>query len=136
MIKLSLIAAAVLCYAMLCCVVQGHSRDLTKTYTTAEDLLLWKNQHAVRVLRLRGSVLLGGFLMEGSLLQQLPAAMPQLHRVELVKMRDLTRQQLSQLVGMGVCREVLVQGCSSITDRDCVGLEEQAAGSVVVEYSL
>jgi hypothetical protein len=114
--------------------LQAH-RSLQKTYTTTEDYLLWRNQSAVRHLRLRGSALLGGFLVEESLLHKLPTAMPDLQLVEVVRAKDLTLQQLSRFVCARSCKRVVVQGCGAISDRDCVELEEAVGTDVAVEYS-
>lgn len=89
----------------------------------------------MRHLRLRGSALLGGFLVEQPLLQQLPAAMPDLHRVEVVRARELTAEQLTRFVAARACRSVLVQGCVAISERDCVQAQDAVGGDVQVEYS-
>jgi hypothetical protein len=114
--------------------LQVH-RNLKTTYTTAEDYLLWRNQSAVSHLRLRGSALLGGFLVKESLLHKLPTAMPELQLVEVVRAKDLTLQQLSRFVCARPCRRVLVQGCGAISDSDCVELEDAVGSDVAVEYS-
>lgn len=111
-------------------------KNLSKTYTTAEDVLLWRNQCSVVTLRVHGSALLGGFLVEPHLLPQLHTAMPALQRVEIVKAKGLVEEQLRRLVRARVCRQVLVQGCgSSISDRVCAEMEADVGG-VAVEYSL
>lgn len=115
--------------------LQVH-KNLPKTYSTSEDLLLWRNQSAVRHLRLRGSALLGGFLVEPGLLEQLPAAMPDLQQVEVVKAHDLTLQQLRCFVEARACRCVLVQGCGGIRDSDCSALQQLVDGVVAVEYGV
>lgn len=114
---------------------QEH-RNLTRTYTTTEDYLLWRNQSSVQLLRLKGSVLLGGFLVEEELLQKLPTAMPQLQRIEVVKAPDVTVDHLRGLVCAGLCRHVVVQGCRGISERDCVQLQEEAGNGVAVDYCM
>jgi hypothetical protein len=105
------------CACVLLCLQVHH--NLPKTYSTSEDVLLWRNQSAVRHLRLRGSAMLGGFLVEESLLQELPKALPCLERVEVVKAHDLTVPTLQRFVEARACRCVLVQGCRDVSARDC-----------------
>jgi hypothetical protein len=109
--------------------------NLPKTYSTAEDVLLWRNLSAVRHLRLRGSAMIGGFLVEESLLQELPKAMPCLERVEVVKAHDLTVPTLQRFVKACACRCVSVQGCRDVSARDCRVLGGVHA-DVEVEFAL
>lgn len=108
-----------------------HSDQWAETYNSAEDVLLWEKQSAVRSLCVRGSAQLGGFLMHAHLLQLLPQKLPQLQRVELVGCDDLLLQQLEALASGGACCSILVQRCS-VTDRDCA-VVEQVTG-VTVDY--
>jgi hypothetical protein len=127
---------------LLLLLLQAH-RNLSKTYTTSEDYMLWCNQSAVTNMRIKGSALLGGFLVQPALLQKLPVAMPLLKRVEVVKAVDLTLQQLRAFVKARVCRHVVVAGCGGrgagrgeIRETDCVEMQEAVGGAVVVEYRM
>lgn len=110
--------------------------NLKNTYTTEEDLLLWQNQRSVQQMRLRGSKLLGGFLVVDRLLALLPSKMPALRCIELAKCSDLTVQELSKLVDSRAAQLVVVYGCAKISERDCVELQRGAADAVVVEYAM
>lgn len=115
--------------------LQVHT-NLPTSYSTSEDFLLWRNQSAVRHMRLRGSVLLGGFLVEEGLLEQLHTAMPGLERVEIVRAQDLTLPTLRRFVETHACRCVVVQGCRGVSARDCRILQELVDGQVEVEFGL
>jgi hypothetical protein len=110
------------------------TRNLEKTYSTEEDVLLWQNQAAVQRLRLRGSRLLGGFLVHQHLLELLPQKLQQLRCIELVKCNDLTLQDLVKLVEVRAARQIVVQRCTHISEKDCVALQKGCGGDVEVVY--
>jgi hypothetical protein len=120
---------------MLLCPLQA-SRNLLKTYSTEEDMLLWQNQAAVQQLRLRGSRLLGGFLVHQHLLELLPQKLQQLRCIELVKCTDLTLQDLAALVQVKAAPRIVVQRCARICERDCVELQAGCSGAVIVDFCM
>jgi hypothetical protein len=109
------------------------TRNLEKTYSTEEDVLLWQNQAAVQHLRLRGSRLLGGFLTHQHLLELLPQKLQQLRCIELVKCNDLMQQDLEKLVEVRAAPQIVVQRCALISEKDCVALQEGCKGEVEVD---
>ncbi|KAF8067163.1 hypothetical protein HT031_002210 [Scenedesmus sp. PABB004] len=116
---------------------QACGANLAQTYDTREDGALWRDQGALRVLRLRGSRLLGGFLAHDDLLAELPAALPRLARLELARMADLTAEDLGKLAAAGAARRITVQGCRGVSARDCARVEAAAGGGaahVAVEF--
>jgi hypothetical protein len=101
--------------------------DLASTYSTEEDALIWRHQASLRSLRLRGSRLLGGFLVHEHLLAMLPVALPRLTSIELVRCFDLTPQHLAALAASGAARTILVDTCRAITGADCRNVAAQLA---------
>lgn len=140
-----------------------RNKDYKTTYTIAEDVLLWQHQSAVQRLRLRGTALVGGMLVDEQLQARMLHSMPCLHHIDLVQLLDLELPQLQRLVaslaaagaasqpgqaGHGVGggaaagwgtggrqRCVLVQGCRGVTARDCRQLQDGTDGQVVVEFA-
>jgi hypothetical protein len=97
-------------------------------------VLLWQNQATVQQLRLRGSRLLGGFLVHQHLLELLPQKLQQLRCIELVKCSDLTLQDVAKLVQVRAATKIVVQRCVRVSERQCVALQEALGGKVVVDH--
>lgn len=99
-------------------------------------MLLWKNQRSLKVLQLNGSAVLGAVMMAERVQQMLPACLPCLQSIQLLRCDDLTTLQLATLVGCRVVKHVLVAGCRQVADRDCVVMQLSARGAVSIEFSL
>ncbi|WIA12621.1 hypothetical protein OEZ85_006278 [Tetradesmus obliquus] len=115
---------------------QASYHSLALRYSTEEDALLWQNQVAVQHLRLRGSRLLGGFLVHQHLLELLQQRLQQLRCIELVKCGDLDLQELAALVTSRAAPRIIVQRCAQITERDCVQLQNGCGNAVAVDYCM
>lgn len=116
--------------------LQASYHSLALRYSTEEDALLWQNQVAVQHLRLRGSRLLGGFLVHQHLLELLQQRLQQLRCIELVKCGDLDLQELAALVTSRAAPRIIVQRCAQITERDCVQLQNGCGNAVAVDYCM
>ncbi|WIA32784.1 hypothetical protein OEZ86_005968 [Tetradesmus obliquus] len=115
---------------------QPSYHSLAMRYSTEEDALLWQNQVAVQHLRLRGSRLLGGFLVHQHLLELLQQRLQQLRCIGLVKCGDLELQELAALVTSRAAPRIIVQRCAQITERDCVQLQNGCGNAVAVDYCM
>ena len=111
-------------------------RNLDKTYSTEEDELIWQHQSGLRNMRLRGTVRLGGFMVHDCMLASMATRLPDLQSIELVKCHDLSFQQLSKLVSTTVSPHILVQGCRNVTARECMYVQDNSQGTVVVDCQL
>lgn len=79
---------------------------------------------------------LGGFLVHGDMLASMPARLPDLRCIELVKCGDLTVEHLRNLVHSKAARRVVVQGCKYISACDCMQLQESSMSVVRVDFEL
>lgn len=70
--------------------------------------------------------------MHEDLLLLLPQKLRQLQAVELVQCDDLLAEHVQVLAGSGAARRLVVDGCSSITDKDCMAIESSAAAVTIV----
>ncbi|KAF8061968.1 dapL [Scenedesmus sp. PABB004] len=113
--------------------ISRDAAELGDTYNSEEDVLLWRRQADLRVVELRGSRLLGGFMVQPPLLSQLARQLPALECVELTRCHDLSALELAALVASRAVPRVVVRDCGGVRDRDCAVMQTCARGAVVVE---
>eukprot|EP00775_Hariotina_reticulata_P001900 gene1900-2234_t len=63
----------------------SKSLDWLATYDWEEDVLLWKNQRSLEVLQLNGSAVLGAVMMAERVQHMLPACLPRLQSIKLLR---------------------------------------------------
>jgi hypothetical protein len=100
-------------------------------YDYAEDLMIWGQQSQLKLLAVRGTCRLGGFLVDEEVSAQLSVRLPMLRCVRIEQCPDLVADMVEQLVAVCPVPVVKVLGCKQLTQRQCCVL---SLDSVVVEY--
>jgi hypothetical protein len=110
----------------------ASASDWVSRYYHEEDLMLWRQQSQLKMLAVRGSCRVGGFLVDVDICAQLPVNLPALHCVYIEECPDLVAGMVERLVAVCPAPVVKVLGCRQLTQRQCCVL---SSDSVVLEYS-
>jgi hypothetical protein len=105
--------------------------DWVSRYNYKEDLMLWTQQSQLKMLAVRGSCRVGGFLVDVDICAQLTVKLPTLRCVCVEQCPDLIDDMVERLVAVCPAPVVKVLGCRQLTERQCCML---SSDSVAVEF--